>query len=416
MLQDTGRSIVLTVPTKGLAGDDSYSRWFSTGFVYSDDPDRTRYSYSPPSVLIFQDHAGEVALVGCREVGMSASGAAGVGRIRAEFAILGGRSWKYEKVNGLRTKLPALAPWTGLRSVHPVVTTDADFKVEKVEIKMDSPPEVRISRRMNLTLSPSFESSSPNSNQKFEAHDVVLLSTTAKRAAAWEEHLENHLAIRELLSLSAWQSFGFSGLEVCRSDDPEVALNGDEIGPRWNKTVTHRLRDHSQWAKSPQFLFRFGDVGTKGVHRWLKLRSHFARTIQPLVGIADRKDSFLETQAVQSGIALEALGYQIEVDNGGSNLNGRGQLTYPACLDTILDDMPFVPLQNAAAWRQNSIICYSGLKHPDNPTPDSLLIANTLRQNLLVARFWIAGRLGCRAKDLEQRLSLDPLHGDYELL
>ena len=103
MLQNTDEQIILTVPIKDSDDFDPYMRWFGRGIHFGDDPDRTKFSYRPPRVLTFQDHHGSVVLVGCRAAGMSSDLTTGVGggRIVLNFAILGGRSPRYESVNGL---------------------------------------------------------------------------------------------------------------------------------------------------------------------------------------------------------------------------------------------------------------------------------------------------------------------------
>jgi hypothetical protein len=243
----------------------------------------------------------------------------------------------------------------------------------------------------------------------------VQLATTTAKPASWDDHLRLHIAIRDLLVLSAWQPCGFSRLEVNREDDPERVMSGERIGPRWAPAVTHRLPRHIDRKRRPKFLFTFGDIGVAGVRRWLRIRTHFARALQPLIGIADQQDPFLEPRMVQSGIALEALGYQLEIDHGGIRINARGQVAYGDALQAILDDMPYVPLNDAKDWKSRSRDCYMSVKHPDNPTPDSLVLVNTLRENLLILRFWLAARLGCSQKLLRQRLDSDPLGQQYVL-
>lgn len=392
MLHDTGKQIALTVPTKGLVESEPYFRWFMDGTHFADDPDRKKYSYKPPRVVMFEDNDGPVVLVGCRATGTKFNFGAGTGLIVPNFAVFGARNMKYEGINGLRTELPGLGEWSGQQSVHTKARTDARGRLQKVEVTLESPPEVPLARRMNLTLRPTWKTSHPDNIGTFATHDVVELMTTSKRAASWEDHLKGHIAIRELLVLAAWRHFGFRRLWTNRSDDPERVLSGDEIGPRWADVATHRLHKHEGWTKNPQYLFTFSDIGAAGVRRWLRLRAHFGRALQPLVGIADQKDAFWETRLVQSGIALEALGYQIEVDNGGTNLDHRGQLAYLKGLDVILDDMVHVPLDDVKDWKRRSRDCYMAIKHPDNELPDSLVLANTVRENLLVLRVWLAGR------------------------
>lgn len=415
MLQDTGEQIELNVPTKGLGGHrgDPYYRWFMAGARFGDDPDQTKYSYKPPRVVMFMDNDGPVVLVGCRAAGIRSNVGAGSGTIIPNFAVLSGRNLKYDKINGLRSELPGLAVWSEQRSVHTEPKPDPDGRVQRVEVSLSSPPQIPIARTMNLMLRPTWRTSYPDNIGTFAAHDIVELETTSKRPRTWEDHLDGHIAIRELLVLAAWRHFGFYRLRVNRTDDPERLLSGDEIGPRWAEVATHRLRKHQAWTQSPRFLFTFNDIGPVGVRRWLIVRSHFARGMQPLVGIADQSDAFWETRMVQSGIALEALGYQLEVDRGGADLDNRGQLSYLKALDVVLDDMSFIPLDDPEDWKRRSRDCYMGVKHADNGLPDSLVLANTLRQNLLVLRIWLASRLGCPKAILEHRIKLDPQTNEY---
>jgi hypothetical protein len=111
---------------------------------------------------------------------------------------------------------------------------------------------------------------------------------------------------------------------------------------------------------------------------------------------------------VQSGIALEALGYLIDIQkNDGAHLNGRKQMNFKPGLRVILDDMAVAPLDDPEAWIERSDAAYMGSKHVDRGMPDSLDLVNTLRENLLVLRFWIGLQIGVPAATL-----MDLLHGD----
>ncbi|TBT82474.1 hypothetical protein ET989_14505 [Propioniciclava sinopodophylli] len=113
---------------------------------------------------------------------------------------------------------------------------------------------------------------------------------------------------------------------------------------------------------------------------------------------------------VQSGIALENLGYQIVVQKkGGTGLNTRRQLTYRDALEKILDDMTVKPFEDTDEWIQDSIDCYMGAKHADRATPDTLTQVDTLRRNLLVLRFWIGLEIGVKPESLTATLGRDPL-------
>lgn len=113
-----------------------------------------------------------------------------------------------------------------------------------------------------------------------------------------------------------------------------------------------------------------------------------------------------------SAIALEQLGYLIEVnENGGSRLNGRRHIKFKNALDAILENMDVAPLESSRVddWKERCRDVYMGSKHADQIEKDHLTTLNTLRENLLVLRYWIAQRLGVPGDVLNQNLVRDPL-------
>lgn len=72
-----------------LSRDDIRSRWWSQGVAFGDDPDRSRFSYSPPSELNYFDHKGSVALLGCASGAWSSDilNGVGTGTIRARYSV-----------------------------------------------------------------------------------------------------------------------------------------------------------------------------------------------------------------------------------------------------------------------------------------------------------------------------------------
>lgn len=416
MLRDTGKTIELTVPLQGMFGsDDPYARWWSHGVEFGDDPDRTKHSYRPPKVLLMHDHAGGVALVGCRATGSNNNFRVGQGRIVANFAVLGGQSLKYEKVNGLRVEVPALAAWTRLSSMKVDVTTDKSHRVQSVQMTLTNAPEVKLARPMNLTMKSTWRTENPRGS--FLAYEGVKLETRVSAARSWDDHLRLHAAVLDLASLAAWRPFGFAGVEVLRDDDPVMSAGGTVMAEKWSPVATHRLARHEPWAKEPRFLFPWIEVGPRGVARWLKLRSEYSQVVGPLMGVLRADDRWSQSSAVQSGIALEALGYLIDVKkNASAHLNSRKQMNFKPALQVVLDDMAEVPLKDTTAWIDRADAVYMGAKHPDRPQPDSLIMLNTLRENLLVLRYWVAQALGATPASLRQGLQTDPLASEFEAI
>lgn len=418
MLELTEDAIHLTIPTKGLfSANDPYARWFSHGTRFGDDPDGTMYRYSPPKNLFFYDHLGPVVLVGCW-AGASASNSngAGFGRVNVEYAAVGQHDLNLDKINGIRTEMPALNAWTGITSRSSSMTADAKQRTRTFTVEMRSPATTRLSRTKNLSLMPTWRTSAPEADTQ-ATHDILQLVTETRRGGEWGDHLAPHHAVQDLISLSAWRQFGFSRVEVGKIETVPPRRR-DAVGAsetvRWSELVTHRLRKHTPWKTVPRFLFRYEDIGAAGVARWLRLRIKYERAMLPLISVIGQHGMFVEAAVLQTGIAVEALGYQLAHDDVPSALNARGQISYNDAMDRIIGELPFVPVADVEAWKSRSRRSYMGVKHADQAAPDILTLVNAYRENALVLRYWIAGRLGCEASTLSSRLSQDPLGVEYQ--
>lgn len=413
MLRDTGFAIELTIPLKGTFGlRGPYGRWWSGGINFGDDPDRSRHSYAPPSELLVEDVDGSVVLVGCRPLGSTSSFSAGRGRIVANFAVLGGRHLNYAKIHGIRTDIPALAAWTNLSNIRVGVKRNANGRAKSVEMNLSTAEPLKLSRNLNLCIRPNWHTK--RSYKSFQAFETASLETSVAKPRTWSDHLQIHLGVADLVSIAAWQPFGFASTQAMRRDDPMRDGAGHDRGEKWSTVVSHRLPQHTDWKKEPRFLFPWEEVGPRGVSRWLKLRTSAGRVIGPLVNVLRSDDPWGHPSVVQSGIALESLGYYIDITkNNGANLNSRKQMNYNPGLQVILDDLGMEPFGDIAGWIKRSNECYMGSKHPDRPEPDSLVMLNTLRQNLIVLRCWIGRQLGVSVGALVDSLETDPLSTEF---
>lgn len=416
MLRDTGAAIELTVPLQEMLGEnDPYDRWWSQGIMFVDDPQRSKHSYRPPAVLLMCDQSGSVALVGCRATGSSRNFQVGQGQIVANYAVLGGRSLKFDKINGLRTEVPALAAWTRLSSMEVDVTKDESNRVQSVQMTLTNAPEVHLARPLNLTMHSTWRTENPHGS--FLAYEGVKLKTCVVRPRGWEDHLHLHVAVLDLVSLAAWRPFGFSSVEVLRTDDSVTSAGGTVLYEKWSSVATHRLPLHEPWTREPRFLFPWAEIGPRGVSLWLNLRKDYYQVISPVLNVLRSDHMWSHASAVQSSIALEALGYLIDtLKNAGAHLNSRKQINFKPALQVILDDLTERPFADTAGWISRANNVYMGAKHPDHLEPDTLIMLNTLRENLLIVRYWIAQQLGATADSLRQGLRTDPLAREFEAI
>lgn len=176
------------------------------------------------------------------------------------------------------------------------------------------------------------------------------------------------------------------------------------VVPRWCDVATHNIPRPSGEIRPPSFLFTLHDIGIPGLRRWFALRSAYSRALRPLVRLRHLAGTGIEARRVQSSIALEALGYGLAEP---SARNTRGQLEFSRALEAVYDDLGFEALDSPARWISEATSIYRMVKHPDNPEPDVLDMANVHRDNIRVLRAWVATRVGVERSVLRDRLDRD---------
>jgi hypothetical protein len=395
MLQDTGDAIETTFPLSGMAEPDDgpYDRWWSQGAYYGDDPDREKYSYAPPSTMLLYDSGGCVVLVGCHAARRISGPAAGTGVVVSDFAVLGTENLKYDLINGMRTESRAFLRWVKKSATRIIEGADESGRVQSARADAES---IRVSQKLNMTMR-RLRRSTPVPG----GHDVrepLAFQSLAQDPRHWNEHLQLHVAVLNLVSIAAWKNCAFRALYVNRVDDPNMGVE------RWAEVVTHVLPGDDMTDCDGHFLFTYGDMAEGAIDEWFRLYEIYGRALSYLIRILRSGYTWSTSSAVMSGIALEQLGYLIEVENGRNK-----QISFNHALDVVLDDMYMVPLESKEDWKECCKKVYMGAKHGNRPEPDHLMTLNILRENLLVLRYWIAQRLGVPGDVLNQNLMRDPL-------
>lgn len=417
MLQDTGDAITVTFPIAGMtgAGDGPYDRWWSRNVIFGDDPDRTRCSYSPPPVLLVQDDGGPVVLVGCHATGGAhRTLTAGKGVLVADFAILGGRNLKYDKVNGMRTTSSAYARWFGGSSIDLSRETDESGRLESLTLELGRTESTKVSRRLNMAARWDWRSTPVPGG--YDIREWLTFQTLVKKPRTWSDHLDPHIGILDLVSIAAWKNCTFEDIRVRREDDPMRRKGGKCIREQWLEVTTHSLPGDDLSDCDGHFLFSYGDMAPNGINRWLRLRKDYGRALDYLLRILRSGRTWSLQSAILSGIALEQIGYLIERNrDGGTGLDGRGQLSFKKALDAVLSDMVALPFDREAVddWEGRCTRVYMGAKHGNREEPDQLTLLNTLRENLLVLRYWVAQRLGVGGEALDDNVIWDPLRTGF---
>lgn len=407
MLVDNGSSIRLTVPWQSESPTSQLERWFGgNGVHYADDPSRTKYSYEFPGQVGFLDADGPIVLIGCRAFGWKDAIGLGVGRglAIASLAVIGGEITNYDKVHAVRTFLPEFGEWMGLSSIDNQETIGSTGRLVQLDLRLALKQPLKLARRMNLQAVPSWRVQRDQYGPQ-QLHDESFIETRTKQPKDWQEHLALHQSIRELLDIAGWEPFGFGRIILQRVDDPIHALDGSVLEERWCNARTYSTRSPRSSKNHPRYIFRFEDIGTRGVSRWLALRDKFQRGVMPILSLLDDSEANFQARLAQSALGLEAIGYELAIE-GGMSIGAAKNLSFFERMTLIRDMLP-VPTVHSS-WPRRASDAYNGIKHANRPLPVPVDMWSVIQENCLVFRVWVASRLGAKAERLKSGLNIDP--------
>lgn len=408
MLQRTPNGVQLSIPWDD--GDTStYKRWFMPDGSWGDDPKKTIYKYQVPNQMAFADAFGTVRLVGCRSAGADGLifGDMGVGRIRADIAILGGkRADDYSKIHALRSEITGLAEWVGLESIHRGDRVQVENGFYAVDFHVESPSSVPIPGHEGLTFTPWW--ATEPSPGKLTLHEKLYVETRYDEARAWDDHLQLHSAVRDLVTLSQWMPEHFEDLRCLHEADPIRTMDGIARGDNWMPVITALVdvRAPTRTTRRRRHLIEYGDLKAEGVGKWLDLRKTFTRAVDPIASSSYLEGASIEVLLAQLGIGLEALGYKLLILDGKTSKSANGTDFETRLLrigEIIKDVVPF----NVANWARGTAQAYNGVKHANRTLPDPIEIANCWRESALAFRAWLALELGVYPADLKNRIEHD---------
>ena len=392
------------------SGDDhEYARWFTDYAIWADDLDKSKYSYSPPRILWFQDIAGTVTLVDCRTAGYTSNFRAGRGRIRPDRTVFGGETSDYAKINAMRSYIPGISQWLQLRSMKAEPLFE-NGRLQSLSVELAAPEPVKLHRRLNLCARPTFRFQPHASQDTSEIIERILLETDVSSARQWSDHEHMHLALRELISVAAWKQHNLTELSVQHAEDPDRVLSGTAVGPRWAPAVLNRLKKfpYDGAKDSKRFLFTFDDIGARGVGRWFQLREKYARGLNPILHTLGQRDVAVEIQVAQTGIGLDGVGYQLALDEGKSTNSANGE-RHKSRLLRVYRDVPVQMPFPEEPWATDAADAYNAVEHANHAMPSYETYVETRRMSQLLIRIWIANRLGMRGNALSTSIGRDPM-------
>jgi hypothetical protein len=409
MLRHEEKRIRLTMPYQSDS-TRQYDRWFTGDSAHwVDDPDRSKYRYEPPTEFDFHHAYGPIALVGCRNAGMTGLGVS-EGRIDVDFAVVGGRNAaSFTTLNGLRSEIEGLGTWMGLRSLGQSAKYDDDSRLQSIDLHLDSPEPIRVVRMLNATIRPAFQYGPGPRADQTTITERMYVHTEARAARDWSSHLDIHFGIRDLLRVASWRPLNFLTHEALSDREPIRTLDGKSHGPQWLSVETFqtgKISESSATLSAHDYLFTFRDIGPTGVGRWMRARQDLSQGIAPILALHNMSGATVEAVLAQCGIALEALGHDLLVEGGDSKRSAASasfETRLRAVLDAVHNDLPF----DAATFTDDMRVAYRGVKHGDRATPEAIQAYVCVRKSIQLFRAWAATRVGLRRKTLTERLAHD---------
>lgn len=407
MLVDDGNKITLHVPWR-TDKEDSYKQfkeWFSSGFFSTQEPDTddAPSAEDMPQEILFEDFKGGASLIGCTLVGFNSRGLmyVGAGRIDVQAVVLGARKFGYTQVNGMRTQIPGIQAWLGVRSVEQSSTKNKDGMLESVSTTVSRKERIPLSRKLGLALVPGWEVSS-NSIEGVTIRDYVDLETRVVDPTDWEEHLELHGRFRDLVRVSTWEPVGYRQVRVLRDDDRPTGPDGSPQD-KWRNLKSYSIVGfNSKRVQPKKSLFVYSELGPDGFDKWLNLYERFSRGFNPLLSLVNSDKLMMEMQFSQAVIGLEAIALETGKEE---NVSGGDYEPIHSRLGRLQAEVPVKFLDEN--WAGECAEFYNGVKHANKTMPAPELIWIKYIQVVTLFRIWVANRLGIPSDLIKERIMRD---------
>lgn len=403
-LERTGMGIGVTIAWSNP--DVPYADWFlrDGGYIKGTEPQE---SLPVPRRVLFQDSHGSALLIRCWARGYHANAfGPGSGTLWAKAAILGvERDVEFERPHGLQTDISGLRHWLGVTSW---IEKLDDSAPPGITIQSKKMPAIQIGEfaGVELRLHPTWQYIPERSRDRSILLDVVHCVTRSSDGLDWDDHLNLHRAIRDLLVLSRWRDESCVPVRALRTDDPLVTLDNKKHGDQWRAVV---VSDDAHTAPPDvwqRHLIEYAELGPDGLAHWIRLREEFARALDPVISSIDLGETTPHTRLAHTGPGLEALGYLLLLRDDTSEGAARGA-TLRARFDRILEDvgdsLPF----SGHEWRERTVAAYNGLKHANRREPDELDVMQAWAESVMVTRAWAALEVGVPAHVVKARLEQD---------
>lgn len=372
-----------------------------------------------PSPLWLADSESSKAfcLIGCSRSGYKAFNFSyGYGRMTPEYVIEGGLGYDYSSVNAARVLSPLFPHWTGMRSLFSnceMSEKDNTLECYTAGFRTMNPVMLGTTEGINVEIWPS--ALSKNNGEEIILSNAVYFATHSEDKAPLPAHLNALDELRDLVCIALFDNVAYTSASVLCDDDRPRYING-EMGPaRWREMYLADCDQIISNSAKTVFLFLYSDLNESFFETWQFLVTHYQKGMRELVFMCKHhKNMPVEVALVNYGIAIEGIGHKLRIEIDASLSRG----SFHKALQALVGDFEshtdgWFPFEDIERWQQDVADTYNCVKHLDH-TPRMQTREDRLKsQNIyevsasceMVLRSWVAARLGCSAKTLENNLS-----------
>ncbi|WP_270452016.1 hypothetical protein [Kocuria marina] len=367
-----------------------------------------------PQVLHYLDPSGHLVFCDCRSLGsQTSSNGMTIDRVRSSRIIHSANTeCDYELVDGMCTELDGLAQWCGLSTVTTSLSWSKETPgVKSVTIEAANKPSIEVGGAFGISIGTSFTHNPSPKGNVYSLIDIVNVRTHTGQLRPWGEHAAVHRMMQDLMCLVYGKPCQLTLKSIKREDDQYGPVpDGDDrrwwreaYEPNLGRGLTD-LKPLDRYKDEP--LFTLADVDPDALRSWLDGFQLWSRPTWIAVSSMFQMGTAVEVFLLQIGVALEALGHSIWMEETSSDPSKRGKTpSYPALLERVtkaacFDELSLHKTWDAAQWREEFNTAFKGAKHADNPMTDPHIATERAREGLKLIRYWLAIRLGVKAEQL----------------
>lgn len=365
-----------------------------------------------PDPLILRDNEGWLTLTDAHLVGASASTLAhSVEQIRYQKAIhAGANGADYAGVQGMTSEVEGLASWAKLVPVTQSVTFDEGRgAADSLSLVAKNLEPKRLGGPLGLDLCTAYTPNLVPNGGVFTVATWLHVRTRTPELTSWQTHERSHRMMQDLMCLVYGKPCTSRLVSVMRDDDQERPPTDDRRFWReaYQPTFGRKAPPDFQLTDRDRPLFFLDEADGERVERWLSEYELWSRPTWIVMSAIFDRSLPVESKLLQVAVALEALGYAIRQK---ADPTTKPTTHYESLLQGIFDAIGYAPPAvvgggDIRAWCRDFNRTYKGVKHADNPLPDSLVAWSRAKEGMTLIRCWLASELGVSNELVTNRLA-----------